>query len=66
MPSLLLQAVERTAAAAADQKITFNAIKARLGDLMYKVTAQKFEEPSEGEEKVARKLADLNEEVRPC
>ncbi len=27
------------------QKITFNVIKQRLGDMLYKVTAQKFEDP---------------------
>lgn len=38
-----MQAVERTAGAtSADHKITFNAIKARLSDLMYKVFFSKL------------------------
>jgi hypothetical protein len=38
--------VEKTAAGNAEgQKITFNVIKARLGDVLYKLTAQKFEDP---------------------
>lgn len=48
---LATSAVERTAGGGADgQKITFNVIKQRLGDLLYKVTSQKFEDPEEGEE----------------
>ena len=39
-------AVEKTASGNADgQKITFNVIKQRMGDVMYKLTAQKFEDP---------------------
>ena len=50
---LATAAVERTSSGGGDsQKITFNIIKQRLGDLMYKITAQKFEEPSEGEEAI--------------
>ena len=47
------QAVERSSSSTSDgQKITFNMIKSRLGDLMYKITAQKFEDPADGEDKV--------------
>ena len=46
-------AVERTAGAGGDgSKITYNVIKARLADLLYKITSQKFEDPSEGEEAI--------------
>ena len=46
---LATAAVEKTAAGNAEgQKITFNVIKQRLGDVMYKVTAQKFEDPGAG------------------
>ena len=49
--NLATAAVERTAGGGADgQKITFNIIRQRLGDLMYKITSQKFEDPEEGEE----------------
>ena len=49
--NLAISAVERTAGGGADgQKITFNIIKQRLSDLLYKVTSQKFEDPDEGEE----------------
>ena len=42
------QAVERTAAGGADgHKITLGAIKSRMGDLLYKITSQKFEDPAE-------------------
>lgn len=50
---LATAAVERTSSGGGDsQKITFNIIKQRLGDLMYKITAQKFEDPAEGEEAI--------------
>lgn len=58
-------AVERTAAGGADgQKITFNVIKNRLGDLIHKLSSQKFEDPSEGEEALKAKFAALNEEIK--
>ena len=44
-------AVERTAGGGGGDagKITYNVIKARLADLLYKITSQKFEDPVEGE-----------------
>lgn len=51
-------------AAGAGGKVTFNLIKSRLGDLLYKLSSQKFEEPSQGEEAVKAKLRALNEEIR--
>jgi len=46
---LATAAVERTAGGNAEgQKITFNVIKQRLGDVLYKLTSQKFEDPGEG------------------
>lgn len=51
--TLANSAVERTAAGGSDgQKITFNVIKQRLSELLYKITSQKFEDPSEGEEAI--------------
>lgn len=51
--TLASSAVEKTAAGGSEgQKITFNVIKQRLGDLMYKITSQKFEDPVEGEEAI--------------
>ena len=51
--TLANSAVERTASGGADgQKITFNIIKQRLSDLLYKITSQKFEDPAEGEEAI--------------
>ena len=53
------QAVERSSSGTTDgQKITFNIIKSRLGDLMYKITSQKFEDPADGEEKVRARASD--------
>jgi V-type H+-transporting ATPase subunit A len=55
-------AVERTAGGEG-AKITFNVIKARMGDLMYRVASQKFEDPAEGEEKVTKTLAVLHDDL---
>lgn len=58
-------AVERSAASAADgNKLTFNVIKTRLGDLLYKLSSQKFEDPAEGEEKLRAKFSALGEEIK--
>ena len=51
--NLATQAVERTASGGTEgHKITFNVIKQRLGDVLYKITSQKFEDPADGEEAV--------------
>ena len=51
--TLASASVERTAGGSADgQKITYNVIKARLGELLYKITSQKFEDPADGEEAI--------------
>ena len=56
------QAIERTASS--EHKITMNTIRTRLSDLMYKITSQKFEDPSEGEEAITTKLAALTSEIK--
>ncbi|MEW5299013.1 MAG: hypothetical protein WDW36_002069 [Sanguina aurantia] len=61
---LATAAVEKTAAGNAEgQKITFNVIKQRMGDTLYKLTTQKFEDPSEGEEVMRRKLRVVYDEL---
>lgn len=61
---LATAAVEKTAQGNADgQKITYNVIKTRMGDTLYKLTTQKFEDPAEGEEAVRAKLRRVNEEL---
>jgi len=62
--TLATSAVERTAGGGADgQKITYNIIKQRMGDLMYKITSQKFEDPADGEEVLKKKFKELNEQI---
>jgi V-type H+-transporting ATPase subunit A len=61
---LATSAVEKTAQGNAEgQKITFNVIKSRLSDVMYKISTQKFEDPADGEEKVRRNLKALTDEI---
>lgn len=55
---------ESGSAAASANRVTFNMIKARLGDLLYKITSQKFENPDQGEASLRAKLAELGDEIR--
>ena len=64
--TLATAAVERTAGASGgDQKITYNVIKNRLSDLLYKITSQKFEDPADGEETVKCALGPANLSLMP-
>ncbi|KXZ46920.1 hypothetical protein GPECTOR_39g414 [Gonium pectorale] len=61
---LATAAIEKTASGNAEgQKITLNVIKQRMGDTLYKLTSQKFEDPAEGEDVVRRKLRAVYEEL---
>eukprot|EP00897_Mesotaenium_endlicherianum_P002492 jgi/Mesen1/2270/ME000154S01442 len=59
---LATQAVER-AAGSEGQKITYNIIKQRMGDIIYKVVSQKFEDPADGKEALEGRYKKLNEEL---
>lgn len=54
-------AVERTAGE--ERKITFNVIKARMGDLLYRISSQKFADPSDGEESLVAQFKELNNDL---
>ncbi|KAI8467183.1 MAG: vacuolar ATP synthase, subunit A [Monoraphidium minutum] len=61
---LATAAVEKTASGNAEgAKITFNVIKARMGDVLYKLTSQKFEDPAEGEGTVKANLRAIHDEM---
>ena len=55
-------AVEKTANVDG-AKITYNVIRARMGDLMYRIASQKFEDPAIGEEGVTHKLSELGSDL---
>ena len=44
-------------------KITFNIIQARMGDLMYRIASQKFEDPGDGEDVVQQRLTQLEADL---
>jgi len=46
-----------------DNKITFNTIKNSMGDLLYKLSTMKFQDPVDGEEHIKQEYADLYEEI---
>jgi len=60
--NLGVKAIENTSSS--ENKITYNTIKNQLGDLMYKLSAQKFNKPAEGEEKLTNIFRTLNEEIQ--
>lgn len=60
---LATAATEKTAAAEAGSRVTLALIKQRLGDVLYKLTSQKFEDPADGEEAVRARLRALHDEL---
>mgnify|MGYP003314303628 CR=1 FL=1 len=44
-------------------KITFNVIQARMGDLIYRIASQKFEDPGDGEDVVQQRLTQLETDL---
>jgi len=46
-----------------DKKMTWTGIKGQLGDLVYKVSCMKFQDPATGEEKVTAHMKALNDEI---
>jgi V-type H+-transporting ATPase subunit A len=60
--NLGVKAIENSAGS--DNKITYNTIKSKLGDLMHKLSSQKFQKPSDGEEKLVANFRALNEEIQ--
>jgi V-type H+-transporting ATPase subunit A len=47
-----------------DKKITWMTIKNSLGDLLYKLTSMKFQDPAQGEDKVVAHMKALQEEIQ--
>jgi len=47
----------------AENKVTWNRLKAAMGDTIYKLVAQKFEVPTDGEDVLVKKYKELNEEI---
>lgn len=45
------------------QKITYTLIKHRLGDLVYRLVSQKFEDPAEGEDALVTKFKKLDDDL---
>eukprot|EP00898_Chlorokybus_atmophyticus_P005867 jgi/Chlat1/6281/Chrsp44S05865 len=60
-------ALERAISAAVGtgegSKLTFNVIRNRLADIMYRIISQKFEDPAEGEDVLTAKFKQLNADL---
>jgi len=59
--NLAQKAVERSSA---DKKITWAMIKNAMGDLMYKISSMKFQDPAEGEEAANKNFRSLYEAIQ--
>lgn len=46
-----------------DNKITWNRLKSQMGETIYKIIAQKFEVPGQGQDVLVAKYKALNEEI---
>lgn len=46
-----------------DNKITFNTIKSSMGDLLYKLSSMKFQDPADGEARVKNEYSELYDEI---
>jgi len=46
------------------KKVTWQTIKNAMGDLIYKITCMKFQDPKNGEEKVIAHMKELHEEIQ--
>jgi len=60
--NLGLKAIENTASA--ENRITYTTIREKLGDLMYKLSSQKFQKPQDGEERNVGYFKALAEEIQ--
>ena len=47
-----------------DKKVTWGVIKQNMGDLLYKLTSMKFQDPAQGEDKVVAHMKALYEEIQ--
>eukprot|EP00010_Vexillifera_abyssalis_P004343 CAMPEP_0201552458 /NCGR_PEP_ID=MMETSP0173_2-20130828/16611_1 /ASSEMBLY_ACC=CAM_ASM_000268 /TAXON_ID=218659 /ORGANISM="Vexillifera sp., Strain DIVA3 564/2" /LENGTH=621 /DNA_ID=CAMNT_0047962951 /DNA_START=78 /DNA_END=1943 /DNA_ORIENTATION=+ len=55
------KAIENSATS--DNKITMNTIRNELNDVMYQITSQKFEKPSDGKDKLVGKFQALRDKI---
>jgi len=52
------------AKSADDKRITWNTIKQAMGDVMYKISSMKFQDPADGEEHIKQEFAELYDEIQ--
>jgi len=57
---LAAKAIENSTA---EHKVTWNRLKGSMGDLIYKITAQKFQLPTDGEAALTASFQELNDEI---
>ena len=62
-PALATAAVERAATTSDGPKITFNVIRARMSELMYRIASMKFEDPVDGEDAIRARFAELEDDI---
>mmetsp|Transcript_8655 Transcript_8655/g.14935 ORF Transcript_8655/g.14935 Transcript_8655/m.14935 type:complete len:616 (-) Transcript_8655:708-2555(-) len=58
------QAQKAVESSTADNKVTFAKIKGAMGPLMFKISAQKFEDPADGESTLSARYKALQDEIQ--
>jgi len=58
--NLAQKAVSRSAE---DKKVSWQTIKNQMGDILYRLTSMKFQEPKSGQEAVSKHMKQLNDEI---
>jgi len=66
MMTFFTQAQKAVESSGEDKKVTWSLIKNQMGDLLYKITCMKFQDPATGEAKVVSHMKALNEEIVNC
>lgn len=62
---LAINAVESTSQS--DNKITWAIIRDQMGDILYRLSSMKFQDPvDDGEENISRDFETLHEEMQAC
>jgi len=46
-----------------DHKVTWNQIRGAMGDLLYKITSMKFQNPADGEQALVAHFKSLQEDI---
>ena len=61
--TLATAAVERAVTTTDGPKMTFNVIRTRMSELMYRIASMKFEDPNDGEDAIRARFSELEQDI---